>query len=145
MKLKREGVASAADSRGFWTTSHDYICVMLQGLETEARVGLHPWEQHAERPSRLIVNIEMFARTAGQFDATHTRPMIDYDPVRQALKAWPARPHTLLLETLVEEVVKLCFGIAAVEACRVSILKPDIFNDAAAAGIEVYRRRPGSS
>jgi hypothetical protein len=28
-----------------------------------------------------------------------------------------------------------------VAACRVSVVKPDIFNDTAAVGIEVYRRR----
>ncbi len=67
--------------------------------------------------------------------------LIDYDPIRDALKAWPSRPHTDLLETLVDELVGLCFRHPAVQACRVSVLKPDIFNEAAAVGVEVYRRR----
>ena len=40
-----------------------------------------------------------------------------------------------------EELVALCFRDARVEACRVSIVKPDIFNEAGGAGVEVYRVR----
>jgi dihydroneopterin aldolase len=123
-----------------WDARRDHVRVMLRDVQTEARVGLHPWERHEERPSRLIVNVEMFAglpETAGG-----AGDFIDYDGVRAALKAWPARPHTDLLETLAEEVIGLCFANPRVEACRVSVTKPDIFNEAAAAGVEIYRVRP---
>lgn len=113
---------------------------MLRDLVTEAHVGLHPWERHPERPTRLVVNVEMFAR----LDGPAALGLIDYDPVRQSLKSWPSRPHTDLLETLIDELVELCFRHKAVHACRVSVMKPDIFNEAAAAGVEVYRlRKPG--
>lgn len=120
-----------------WNGARDYVRLILRDLETEAQVGLHPWERHPERPTRLVVGIEMFALLNGPADAV----LIDYDPIRQALKSWPTRPHTDLLETLAEELVALCFRHAAVQACRVSVMKPDIFNEAAAAGVEVYRRR----
>lgn len=68
-------------------------------------------------------------------------PFIDYDSVRDAIRGWPGRPHTDLLETLAEELVGLCFAIAAVQACRVSVEKPDIFNEADAAGVEIFRVR----
>ncbi len=105
-------------------------------MRTEAHVGLHPWERHPERPTRLIVNVDMFAPTDGAGP-----PFIDYDSVRDAIRAWPARPHTDLLETLAEELVGLCFAFAAVRACRVSVEKPDIFNEADAAGVEIFRVR----
>jgi len=107
----------------------------LRDIATEAQVGLHPWEQHPERPTRLVVNVELFAgRLApGEF--------LDYDPVRRAIRAWPGRPHTPLLETLAEELVALCFADARVQSCRVSVEKPDIFNEAAAAGVEIFRIR----
>ncbi len=41
--------------------SGSHIRVVLRDVETEAHVGLHPWERHPERPTRLIVNVEMFA------------------------------------------------------------------------------------
>jgi 7,8-dihydroneopterin aldolase/epimerase/oxygenase len=123
-----------------WDTSRSYIRVMLRDVQAEAHVGLHPWERHTERPTRLIVNVEMFAPLDSAPADGHDA-FLDYDPVRAALRDWPNRPHTPLLETLAEEIVRLCFQNARVAACRVSVLKPDIFNEAAAAGVEIYRVR----
>jgi dihydroneopterin aldolase len=118
-----------------WDPGQDYTRAILRDVQTEAHIGLHPWEQHPERPTRLLVSVDMFA--TGTPDG-----FIDYDPIRAALKTWPTRPHTLLLETLAHELIALCFANPHVDACRVSVLKPDIFNEAAAAGVEIYRRRP---
>lgn len=119
-----------------WDTS-DYVRVIVKDIEVEARVGIHPWEKHPERLNRLIVNVEMFAHIGKDSESN----FIDYDTLHNTLRQWPTRPHTLLLETLVEEVIALCFKNERVEACRVSIVKPDIFNDAKAAGVEIYRVR----
>jgi dihydroneopterin aldolase len=88
------------------------------------------------------VSVELYAHVERGRVGAGGRPFIDYDHVRGSLKSWPSRPHTPLLETLAEEVIGLCFENPVVEACRVSIVKPDIFNDAAAAGVEIYRLRP---
>ncbi len=122
-----------------FTRSH--VRVVLRDVHVQASVGLHAWERHPERPSRLIVNAEMFAYAAGPVDGAGRAGIIDYDPVRRAIAAWPDRAHVDLLETLVEELVAACFDNAAVQACRVCVVKPDIFNDAAAAGVEVFRVR----
>jgi dihydroneopterin aldolase len=122
-------------------SSGSYIRVMLRDIETEAHVGLHPWERHPERPTRLIVNVEMFASLTSPLSAETPDTILDYDPVRTALKSWPGRPHTPLLETLLDELVTLCFRNKRVGACRISIMKPDIFNEAGGAGVEVYQVR----
>jgi dihydroneopterin aldolase len=126
----------------FWDARRSYVRVVLRDVQTEAHVGLHPWERHPERPTRLLVNVEMFAPA----DTAPETPagIIDYDDLRAAIKSWPGRPHTELLETLVHELVELCFANPRVEACRVSVMKPDIFNEAAAAGVEIYRLRPAA-
>lgn len=118
----------------------DTLRVILRDVVTEAHVGLHPWERHPERPTRLTVNVEMFARLLPGTTAA-AYGLMDYDPIRLALKSWPGRPHTDLLETLVDELVALCLANPFVQACRVSVTKPDIFNEAAAAGVELFRVR----
>ncbi len=120
-----------------WDRHRSYVRVVLRDVQAEAQVGLHPWERHPERPTRLVVNVEMFSL------AEAGRAFIDYDPVREAIRAWPSRPHADLLETLAEELVAVCFANAAVQACRVSVLKPDVFNEVGAAGVEFYRTRQG--
>ncbi len=123
-----------------WDAARSYQRVILRDLVTEVPLGLHAWERHKERPQRIVVNVELFAHTDGTFGSRET--IVDYDEIRNELKAWRARDHVELIETLLEDLVALCFRNARVEACRVSIVKPDIFNEAGGAGVEVYRVRP---
>lgn len=124
---------------GDWHPEKGYRRIMLKDLVTEVKLGVHAWEQHPEKPQKIVVNIDMYA------DDEPFAPgaaVIDYDHVRDAIRSWPARPHTLHIETLLEDLVALCFRDARVKACRVSIQKPDIFNEAAGAGVELFRIRP---
>jgi dihydroneopterin aldolase len=120
----------------------DWLCGRLRGMEVEVRVGLHPWERHPERPTRLLISVDMWARLDGRADSSGK--FIDYDPIRAAIVGLRERPHTDLLETIAEDLVTACFDNPDVEFCRVEILKPDIFNDAEAAGIEIQRARPST-
>jgi len=118
---------------------HDHVRAVIVDAIVERRCGMHPWERHPERPNRLKISVEMFAGLpSGPMGAD---AFIDYDPVRDFLKTFPTLPHTDLLESVVDEIVAKCFENERVEACRVCVLKPDIFNEAAAAGIEVFRTR----
>ena len=119
-----------------------YLCSMLRNVRVEANVGMHPWERSAERTTKLLVTIEMFRRM--QNPATPAENFIDYDPIIHVLRGWKHRPHVALLETLAEELIARCFDNPRVDACRVRLLKPDIFHDAEGAGIELFcpRRNP---
>lgn len=130
-----------AGSAALWDSARGYQRVILRDVAVEVRLGLHPWERHPERPQRILVNVELFAHLAGPFSGSGVEAVLDYDAIRDALRGWPQRGHTDLIETLVEELIALCFRDARVEACRVSVVKPDIFNEAGGAGIEVYRLR----
>lgn len=102
--------------------------------------GLHPWERHPERPNRLSVDVEMFA----SWPLSSGSGYLDYDRVRDRILSWREKPHTDLLETLLIELTDFIFEDALVEACRVKVIKPDIFPEAAGAGVELFRRRPVS-
>jgi dihydroneopterin aldolase len=118
----------------------DYQRAFLAGVEVDVRCGLHPWERHSERPNRLRIDVELITWTP--FDAAAGAPYLDYDRVRDRILTWPDRPHVDLLETLLQELTDLAFEDPVVDACRVRILKPHIFAEAAGAGVEWYRRRP---
>lgn len=126
-------------SAGMDITQSDHVIVKLKNVVVETRCGVHPWEQYPERPNRLSIDVTLFARLA------HRRleqfGYVDYDQIRNFLKGFPSRPHTPLLETLLDEIVDKCFADQRVGACHVSIMKLDIFNEVEAAGVEVYRTR----
>jgi dihydroneopterin aldolase len=117
--------------------TRDHVRVALRDVVLDIQLGLHPWERHPERPTRIVVNVEMFA-----YRANGQTPFIDYDRVRNVLKTWPKRPHTDLLETLLEELAALCFEEPLVAAVNLRIAKPDIFNEATAAEVSLYQSRP---
>jgi 7,8-dihydroneopterin aldolase/epimerase/oxygenase len=117
-----------------------YARMMIRDLVTEVHLGVHPWERHKEKPQRIIINVELFADDIGRPEEGLSA-IVDYDYIREAIRAWPQREHTVLIESLLEELVELGFRDARVKACRVSILKPDIYNEAAGAGVEIFRVR----
>ena len=122
-----------------WRTASDSVRVFLKDVVVDLSVGLHPWERHPERPTRLVINVEMFADwplAEGDF--------INYDHVRARILSWAGRSHVELLETLAEEVVSACFELPLVQACKVQVAKPQVFNEAAGAGVEIFRKRPAS-
>jgi 7,8-dihydroneopterin aldolase/epimerase/oxygenase len=105
----------------------------------ETRCGLHPWERYPENPNRLKISVDLFIGLPnGRLSQSS---FINYDGIREFLRTFPSRPHTDLLETLAEDIVEKCFENPRIEACRVSVLKPDIYAEADGAGIEVFRTR----
>jgi dihydroneopterin aldolase len=135
MKKSPQAVPSASH----WSTDRGYVRMMIRDLVTEVRLGLHPWERHPEKPQSIVVNVELYAAPARKIKGHSS--IVDYDYIRNALKKWPRRKHTVFIESLLDELVKLCFKDKRVQAARVSIFKPDIYNEAGGAGVEIYRVR----
>jgi dihydroneopterin aldolase len=117
----------------------DQICSFILRAEIEIKCGMHKWEQHPERPTRLLVTVKMFADLAD--GPTSGQRFIDYDALRTYLKSLEHGDHIAKLETIADGIAATCFADKQVEACSIQIEKPDIFNEAEAAGIEVFRTR----
>lgn len=124
-----------------WTGEGGYARMMVRDLVTHIRLGVHAHERVPDKPQRIIVNVEMFSDGRSHLEGEGLASVVDYDPIHSSIQTWRDRPHVLLIETLLEELVALCFRDARVRACRVSIVKPDIYDAAAAAGVEIYRVR----
>ena len=133
-------VAKSPPETPAWSAEKGYVRMMIRDLVTEVRLGLHPWERHPEKPQRIVINVEMYAAPQTK-RIKGVSSVVDYDYVRNALRKWPRRKHTVFIESLLDELVRLCFRDKRVVACRVSIFKPDIYNEAAGAGVEIYRVR----
>ncbi len=124
-----------------WSGENGYARMMIRDLETHIRLGVHAHERIPDKPQRIIVNVEMFADGKSHLDGEGLASVVNYDPIHAAIVAWEGRSHVLLIETLLEELIALCFRDERVRACKVSIVKPDIYDAAAAAGVEIFRVR----
>ena len=120
-------------------SGEDHIVVVLDDVCVNIRCGLHPWERHPERPTRLLVSVRLYAPLTTPRAAD--MPIINYDLVRTRILALEGEDHIDLLETVADRIVDACFTDARVEACTLSIRKPDIYNESRGAGIDLFRTR----
>ena len=125
-----------------WDPSRSYERVALEDVVVEIPVGIRADELVPGRSQRVLVTLELYRHRA-RLDAQAIDACLDYDPIAtHLLSSWtPARRHTGLLEALAEELVELGLKDPRVEACRVVVRKPDIYEGRATPTVEVYRVR----
>ncbi len=128
-----------------WDANASYQRVALRDITIEMSVGIADWERTPGFRQRVVVGIELFSHKDGH-NGQDIGSCLNYDPIHDyVVTEWPNRAHTDLLETLAEELVGKCFENPMVEACRVSLQKPDVYQDTGAAMVEFYRLRGASS
>ena len=116
--------------------------VFVRGLELRALLGVHPHEKAA--PQRVVVGVELAVRDeaapsgVGEDDLRRT---VDYAAVVRAARAIVAGGHTLLVETLAERLALAALADPRVVRARVTVEKPDAFEEAASVGVSVERTR----
>lgn len=120
--------------------SAGYTRVFLEDVALNLKIGATEWEKHPDKRMKVLATVECFLRQDRHKGDT-IDAVINYDRLYRLLEAWQERPHTELLETLLEELADACLADPRVEACRVALRKPDIYWNAGAAGVEFYRRR----
>lgn len=112
--------------------------ILLEDVAVEISVGIADWERL--RRQKVLVSVEMVSARPARW--TTIADCIDYDRVHAYIvREWPKRPHTDLLETLCDELMEHVFADPKVEEARVRIVKPEVYPDTRAAGVELVRRR----
>lgn len=113
--------------------------IVLRDVEVSVRVGLESWER--ERPQRLLVNVELYAESSDYLWCVTPNSIIDYRKIYDRIQSWRVGAHTDLIETPVSDLLAAGFDYRDVIACRVSVVKPDVLDQAQAAGAEAFMTR----
>lgn len=118
--------------------TQDHYKVSLRGLNVPMQIGIADWERG--KTQTVVVDVDLFGENTGPFGGTSIEDCVDYARLFSYVTTeWPKRPHTDLLETLVEDLVAFCFRDKKVTACRVCLSKPEVFNGKAIPSIEFFR------
>jgi dihydroneopterin aldolase len=116
--------------------------VFIRGLEMLARLGVHAHEKRG--PQRIVVGVEIAVddpwAPAGVGPDELNR-VVDYEKLVDLARAEVAEGHVLLVETLAERLATAALADPRVRRVRVTIEKPEAFEDVAAVGIVVERAR----
>ncbi len=110
--------------------------LFVRNHTVQARIGIHDFELTA--PQRLIINVDFYVLKAATTSAADAiDDVVDYDFVREEIRALVERQHFNLQETLVDAIAAAVFTKPSVLAVTVSTAKPDVYPDCEAVGVEV--------
>ena len=111
--------------------------IRLDALEVRMGLGIHAEELAG--PQRVLVSVAMTctypAPPEDRIDA-----VLDYDRMREGIRAIAASGHIMLQEVLCERIAALCLADPRVVDVSVRSTKPDIYPDAQI-GCEITRGR----
>jgi dihydroneopterin aldolase len=118
--------------------------VFIRDLVLDARIGVYPEEKGGRQPIRINISFEM--RDDGLDHPDGIGPddimrVVDYDGMTKRVRALIGRAHVQLVETMAEQIARLCLNDPRVISARVSVEKLTVFADAASAGVEIERSR----
>lgn len=113
--------------------------VFINALEIDTRVGVFSHEK--DRAQRIIVNAEFRVLEDGQEIGDRLENVVCYGDVIDLIKAECAQGHVNLLETLAENIASRALENPQILAIRISLEKPDVFDDCASVGIAIERFR----
>lgn len=121
------------------TQGADRSSVFIRGLQIDALIGVHAHEKHSKQP--LIIDVEIELSAPRNFESEKIGDTINYEAIVAHAQTIAESGHVFLVETFAERLAAACLSEQHAQAAKVRIEKPRAFPSAAAAGIEIIRRR----
>ena len=112
--------------------------VFLRDMVLQASIGWYAHEHGTTQ--RVRINIDLGVEEDAD-TSDHLSRVVSYETVAAAVRAIVASGHIKLVETLAERIAAACLADPRVLFAHVQVEKPDVFPDAAAAGVAIVRRR----
>ncbi len=117
--------------------SDDYI--EIQGLEIEASIGVHGFEQQVRQKVQVHVRLAINAAKAAKDD--QLKDAVNYVQVVERIQAIAQAGHVCLLETLAERIVQALLHEFALSWVRLELGKPHILGKGVLVRVVIERRR----
>lgn len=118
--------------------------VFIRDLILDAQIGVYPEEMGGRQPIRINISFEMRDDGLDYPDGIgpdEVSRVVDYDGLTKRVRALVGRAHVQLVETMAEQIARLCLSDTRVIRARVMVEKLTVFPDAVSAGVEVERSR----
>jgi dihydroneopterin aldolase len=113
--------------------------VFIDGFTGETIIGIHDSELHQPQP--VVIDVCVGLPRTRACDSDSIADTIDYGQLRQRLRRLLAEHSVQLLEALAEQVAQIALYEFHAHWVRVRVAKPRKFDDAAAVGVVIERRR----
>ncbi|HEX7888137.1 MAG TPA: dihydroneopterin aldolase [Ramlibacter sp.] len=114
--------------------------VFIEGFSGETVIGIHDSEMHAPQP--VIIDLCAGIPRVLACETDRIADTIDYGALRERLQRLLREHGVQLLEALAEQVARIAIDEFHAHWVRVRVVKPRKFEDTAAVGVLIERRRP---
>lgn len=114
--------------------------IFIEGFRGETVIGIHDGE--LDRPQPLVIDVHAGLPHARACDTDRISDTIDYSAVRLRLKRLLAEHRLQLLEAFAEAVADILLDEFGAAWVRVTVVKPNKFDDVKALGVQIERRAP---
>jgi len=114
--------------------------VFVHDFTLDAEIGVYTHEKGVTQRVRFSVDVDVLPGTLSLNDDIHRA--LDYDHIIGGIKSIVARGHINLVETLAEDVARLCLDHPRTARVTVKIEKLD--KEPGAVGVEIVRVKQGS-
>lgn len=109
--------------------------ILLESLEVRADIGFHDFEIGS--PQRLLVSVEVWLSDSAAPAEDHPDEAWNYDFLRAEVAELATARRYNLQETLAHAILDRVAAFHGVRAVRVRLVKPDVYSEAKAVGVEV--------
>jgi len=113
--------------------------ILIEALVLPASIGMFDHEYLSHQDLRFDVTVDISPLKENR--EHDVQNIVRYDYIVADIKALLAKGHIDLVETLVEDVAKACLMYDRVEQVCVTVAKLSAFDEAAAVGVRITRRK----
>jgi dihydroneopterin aldolase len=113
--------------------------VFIEGFTGSTVIGIHESELH--RPQTILIDVCAGLPRARACESDRIVDTLDYGELRTRLRQLMAQHRVQLLEALAEQVAHIVLLEFGAHWVRVRVAKPRKFDDTAAVGVMIERRR----
>ena len=115
--------------------------MFVRDLVLPCRIGIYGREQAGPQPVRINLDLAVNDSAAAD-DSLDT--VVCYDNLVERVRTLVGGPHVNLVETLAEDISRLCLEDARILTAWVRIEKLNAVTDASSVGVEIERNRPST-
>ena len=116
-------------------TGHDVVFV--RNLRAWTLIGIHPHER--EGPQEVVITAQMATDTSGAAATDDIHQAIDYRKVADRLRQHAGEAQHWLIETLAEEMARICLEEFGARAIRLTVEKPGVVPGSDSVGVTIER------
>ncbi|MBV8976899.1 MAG: dihydroneopterin aldolase [Alphaproteobacteria bacterium] len=117
---------------------HGVRHILVSDLEFAMQIGAYHHEKG--RMQRVRINLDLTVPDT-PVDDHRLASVLDYCALVDRIRGHAVQGHVHLVETLAERIAALCLEDERVLHARIRVEKLEAIEDAAAAGVEIERRR----